>query len=276
MKRKLFILIIFLLPAVLCLGFVFLLNNRPGQTPAEIPPSDIRVGSLNVIYLSYNHNPRATAECLLQTAKEEKLDVLLLQEYKSHWDFDTTEFKKIFRKDFPYISIKDECACVSRYPIKRHKRARYADFSGKYSDLSLDLTSEQDLRIFAVHMITTGVNAERVSFTTLRGNAEIRENQAESLKRSVEAVSSALLVAGDFNSVAGSKVYRKLLRAGLSDSFFKAGHGKGSTYREGVDFLRIDYIFNNEALNCVDSRVVDKGISDHKMIVSSFNFVKQE
>ena len=234
------------------------------------------MGSLNVIYLSYNHNPRATAECLLQTAKEEKLDVLLLQEYKSHWDFDTTEFKKIFRKDFPYISIKDECACISRYPIKRHKRARYADFSGKYSDLSLDLPSEQDLRIFAVHMITTGVNAERVSFTTLRGNAEIRENQAESLKRSVETVNSALLVAGDFNSVAGSKVYRKLLRAGLSDSFFKAGHGKGSTYREGVDFLRIDYIFNNEALNCVDSRVVDKGISDHKMIVSSFNFVRQE
>lgn len=276
MKRKLFILIIFLLPVALCLGFVFLLNSRPGQTPAEIPPSDIRVGSLNVIYLSYNRNPRVTTECLLQTAKEEKLDVLLLQEYKSHWDFDTTEFKTIFRKDFPYISIKDECACISRYPIKRHKRARYADFSGKYSDLSLDLPSEQDLRIFAVHMITTGVNAERVSFTTLRGNAEIRENQAESLKRSVETVNSALLVAGDFNSVAGSKVYRKLLRAGLSDSFFKAGHGKGSTYREGVDFLRIDYIFNNEALNCVDSRVVDKGISDHKMIVSSFNFVKQE
>lgn len=276
MKRKLFILIIFLLPVALCLGFVFLLNSRPGHTPAEIPPSDIRVGSLNVIYLSYNRNPRATAECLLQTAKDEKLDVLLLQEYKSHWDFDTTEFKKIFRKDFPYISIKDECACISRYPIKRHKRARYADFSGKYSDLSLDLPSEQDLRIFAVHMITTGVNAERVSFTTLRGNAEIRENQAESLKRSVETVNSALLVAGDFNSVAGSKVYRKLLRAGLSDSFFKAGHGKGSTYREGVDFLRIDYIFNNAALKCVDSRVVDKGISDHKMIVSSFNFVKQE
>ena len=276
MKRKLFILIIFLLPVALCLGFVFLLNSRPGQTPAEIPPSDIRVGSLNVIYLSYNRNPRATAECLLHTAKDEKLDVLLLQEYKSHWDFDTTEFKKIFRKDFPYISIKDECACISRYPIKRHKRARYADFSGKYSDLSLDLPSEQDLRIFAVHMITTGVNAERVSFTTLRGNADIRENQAESLKRSVETVNSALLVAGDFNSVAGSKVYRKLLRAGLSDSFFMAGHGKGSTYREGVDFLRIDYIFNNEALNCVDSRVVDKGISDHKMIVSSFNFVKQE
>ena len=34
--------------------------------------------------------------------------------------------------------------------------------------------------------------------------------------------------------------------------------------------MRIDYIFYSDDFVCIDSRIIDDYISDHKMVVSSF------
>ncbi len=281
MKRRIFVIVLVLIPFVLLFLYFFLLNNRPG-TPLpllEHSEGELRVATLNINWLGFNKKADATARRLAASARENSIDVLLLLEYKEHWNFKQKEFAAIFRKDYPYFSVEDECVCISRYPIKSHKRVKYCDMSGSFSDIKLTIDKDSELRVFAVHLVTTGINSftnddvEIVAqgvWSTYFGNSEIRRNQAVSLSEKIGYVRTPLLVMGDFNSVPGSFPYRKMLSASLKDSFLSNGKGNGSTYRYLYDLFRIDYIFYNDDLECISSHIVDDEISDHKMVVSSF------
>lgn len=281
MKRKIFVLVLILIPFVLLFLYLFLLNSRPGAPLplAEHSKGELRVATLNINWLGFNKKADATARRLASSAKENAIDVLLLQEYKEHWNFNKREFAALFRKEYPYFSVEDECVCLSKFPIKSHKRVKYSDMSGSFSDIKLVLDKDSDLRIFAVHLVTTGINnfsgddVEIVAqgvWSTYFGNSEIRRNQAVSLSEKIGYVRTPLLVMGDFNSVPGCFPYRKMLSASLKDSFLSKGKGNGSTYRYLYDLFRIDYIFYNDDLECISSHIVDDEISDHKMVVSSF------
>lgn len=282
-KKKIGLFLLILSPFLLAAAYVLLLNDRPGTLTAlpEHQKNEIRVGTLNANWLSFNSDASLTAKHLLSSAQAHKLDILLLQEYKSHWQLDEKAFTALFRKEFKYISIEDECVCLSKFPILSHKRIKYEDFSDNFSDLILQLPNGKKLRILEVHLMTTGIN----NFTdpnaphaisgvgvgyTFFGNSAIRKNQSLSLVNYAENISSPLIIAGDFNCVPFSTPYRKMLLMNLKDSFFEMGKGKGSTYRGLKDLFRIDYIFYNEKLFCTDCRIVDDGISDHKMLVSTF------
>ncbi|MGM9785455.1 MAG: endonuclease/exonuclease/phosphatase family protein [Candidatus Cryptobacteroides sp.] len=282
MKRLLITLLI-LTPFVLAALYVFLLNNRPGESgtvPAR-QEQELRVGALNINWLGFNGNASMTTETLVASARANDLDIILLQEYKEHWDLDEKAFKAFFKKDYKHVSIEGECACISRYPITSHKRVKFDDFSDNFSDIKVKLPGGQVVEIFAVHLITTGINnfaganapqamAGMEATYTFFGNGNIRKNQAVSLANRIRNVECPLIVAGDFNCVPASAPYRELISASMKDSFFEAGHGKGATYRGLGDFFRIDYIFYGSGLECTDCRIVDDGISDHRMVMASF------
>lgn len=284
MKRRIFLSIILLLiaaSAALVLTHYFLAMNRPGQQ-GPLPQRTegaLRIATLNINWLGFNHDPSYTAARLASVLKEQDIDVVLLQEYRKHWMLDEYEFISIFSQDYSYISIQDECVCISKHPVVSHKRVKYDDLSDSFSDMEILLPDSRKVKIFATHFITTGVNNFRNadqdamsglgSIRTFMGNTRIRNNQAESLARKIAEIDSPLVVAGDFNCIPYAAAYRKITKAGLSDSFMTSGHGKGSTYRNLKDLFRIDFIFYNREFECTDCRVVDEGISDHKMLVST-------
>ncbi|MGN1046109.1 MAG: endonuclease/exonuclease/phosphatase family protein [Candidatus Cryptobacteroides sp.] len=289
-KRTTFwIIAIVVVPVLLLTMYFFLLNNRPGK-PGPLPErikGELRIGTLNVCWMAFNKDASVTADVIAASAQQNDLDILLLQEYKPHWNFDEKAFRAVFRGRYKYVSIEDECVCISRYPLKSHKRVRFEDMSDNFSDIVVSLPGGKEVEIFCVHLITTGINnfmsedipldvAEIGAAGTFLGNSAIRKNQAVSLAHRVEKVARELIVAGDFNCVPGMAPYRQMLSASLKDSFLSAGKGKGSTYRGFGDLFRIDYIFYGPGLECLDSRVVDDGTSDHKMVVGSFVFAGEE
>ena len=288
MKRFLIISIIILTPFLLAALYFMMLNNRPGK-PGPVPAhteQELRIGALNIAWLGFNSDAVTTASVLAESAVLNSLDVILLQEYKEHWQFDEKAFAAIFKKNYKYVSIEGECACISRYPIASHKRVKYEDLSDSFSDIVITLPDKRSVEIFAVHLMSTGVNnfidgmvppdvAGMGAIGTFLGNSDIRKNQAVSLARRVERTLNPLIIAGDFNCVPYAAPYRKITSASLKDSFLEAGHGAGSTYRELGDLVRIDCIFHSEDFVCIDSRIIDDQISDHKMMVSSFVFAEE-
>lgn len=288
MKRFIIISIIILTPILLAALYFLLLNHRPGK-PGPLPvhtEQEVRIGALNIAWLGFNRDAATTASVLAESAVSNNLDVILLQEYREHWQFDEKAFAAVFKKNYKYISIEGECACISKYPIASHKRVKFEDLSDSFSDILITLPGKRNVEIFAVHLMTTGVNnfidgmippevAGLGALKTFLGNSDIRKNQALSLARRAERTLNPLIIAGDFNSVPYSAPYRKMTSVSLKDSFLEAGHGSGSTYRSLGDILRIDYIFHNGDLECIDSRIIDDEISDHKMMVSSFVFAEE-
>lgn len=284
MKRLIAISVIILIPLALATMYFKLLNSRPG-TPGPVPEhkeQELRIGALNICHLGFNSDASVSAGVLLESALENGIDVLLLQEYKSHWKFDEKDFKALFRKKgYKHVSIEGECACISRYPVSSHKRVKFEDLSDSFSDILITLPGKKTVEIFAVHLITTGLNKfmdgsvpEEVAgigaFSTFMSNGKIRKSQAVSLARRIERTLNPLIVAGDFNCVPWSAPYRQLTSVQMKDSFFEMGQGSGSTYRGIGDMLRIDYIFHGSEFECTDSRIIDDEISDHKMVVSTF------
>lgn len=289
MKRTIILLLIVLIPLALAVSYVFVLNNRPGK-PEPMPlheNEDIRIGALNINWLSFNNNASVTADVLLRSARENELDVLLLQEYKSHWQLDEKAFSKLFKGEYKYVSIQGECACISRFPIKEHKRTKFEDLSDSFSDIVLTLPGNRSVEIMAVHLMTTGISGFASSgapdtamglgmVLTFIQNGDIRKNQAISLAHRAATVNRPLIIAGDFNCLPWAAPYREIHSAGLKDSFHDLGHGSGSTYRNLGNFARIDYMFYNDDFICTDSRIIDDLISDHKMVVSTFRMVQKE
>ncbi|MGN1211500.1 MAG: endonuclease/exonuclease/phosphatase family protein [Candidatus Cryptobacteroides sp.] len=284
MKRFIVITVIILIPLALATMYFKLLNSRPG-TPGPVPEhkeQELRIGALNICHLGFNSDASVSAGVLADSAQENEIDVILLQEYKSHWKFDEKDFKSLFRKKgYKHVSIEGECACISKFPISSHKRVKFEDLSDTFSNILVTLPGKRTVEIFAVHLMTTGLNnftdgsvpqevAGVGSVSTFLSNGKIRKNQAVSLARRIERTLNPLIVAGDFNCVPWSAPYRQLTSAQMKDSFFEMGQGSGSTYRGIGDILRIDYIFYGSEFECTDSRVIDNEISDHKMVMSTF------
>lgn len=281
-KFFLILLIIVVCAAGGCFWYFNWINSRNYTDAIPQVQGDFKLGSINVCGLSYGGKRDITEAVLLKAAQDNALDVLLIEEFPMYPEGADREFAKKFRSYFPYISIKDECAVLSKMPILEHERKSYLGCSGAYSSILLGTPGTQT-RVIAVHLRTTGMsvmnNGRGVDGTDdvarlrqmMRDNRVIRINQAKSIRRSLFDDGEPLIIAGDFNSVAGSRVYRILMDDDMNDSFLEAGCGRGSTYRLLKDKLRIDYILYNDHFDCVGAQIIDDKISDHRMVISTFN-----
>lgn len=76
-----------------------------------------------------------------------------------------------------------------------------------------------------------------------------------------------MIAGGDFNAEPGSEVHKRVLAAGLRDSWLECGEGDGLTYPADKPIKRIDYLFLTGALKCTRARVIDTRISDHRPLL---------
>jgi vancomycin resistance protein VanJ len=97
---------------------------------------------------------------------------------------------------------------------------------------------------------------------TLAFNGYRRRRQVEGVAAAARASKHPVIVAGDFNLPAMSRIVRDNL-GGLDDAFVSAGRGFGYTYPTRFPFLRIDRIFTSHGLRATDFQVGDRRASDH-------------
>ena len=76
-----------------------------------------------------------------------------------------------------------------------------------------------------------------------------------------------MVAGGDFNAEPGSEVHKRVLAAGLRDSWLECGSGDGFTFPADKPVKRIDYLFLTGNLRCTSARVIDTRISDHRPLL---------
>lgn len=157
-----------------------------------------------------------------------------------------------------------------------------ADFPNAiYSKLCLDNDS---LYILGCHLV--GNNSEgqieiddadslrRVkTFGEYYRNAqEKRKENAHFLKKVVLESALPTIVMGDMNDFNHSAPMGSLKDTGMRNAWWEGGFGYGATYHEGWLRLRIDHIYYNEKLKLKGVKVVETDLSDHNILVASFEF----
>ena len=275
-----------ILALILCIIAVYYFGivNKYIFTSASETGADFKIAHLNAGgFAAVSPDSRSTVKMMLAAAESKNVDAIFIQEYRPAWKFPEKDFIALARKHYPYVSVEDECAVLSKFPIISHERRMFTDRSDKYSSVLLNLNGRQ-VRVFAPHLRTTGLNyfgygrdVTNLNNTArargmYRDNKKIRTAQAESLRDAINYSQTPVIVAGDFNSLPWSQVMRKVQKFNLKDSFLKKGHGKGSTYKPMRDLARIDYILYDDNFECLDAEVLPDEISDHRMITATFRF----
>lgn len=283
MKKVLIItLIVIVCIAGGCFWYFNFVNSRNFSDTVPVTQGDLKIGSINVCGMSFGGKREITEAVLLKACRDNSLDILVIEEFPMYPLGSDSAFISTFSSYFPYISIKEECAVLSKTPIWEHERKSYLGCSGSYSSI-LAGPLESPVRIIGVHLRTTGMsivnNGRGVDGNNdlarmrqmMRQNRRIRIQQAKSIRKTMFKTAEPVIIAGDFNSMPCSRVYRILKGKDLSDSFIVAGQGNGSTYRLLKDIIRIDYMLYSDDIECVGAQIADDKVSDHRMIISTFN-----
>lgn len=98
-----------------------------------------------------------------------------------------------------------------------------------------------------------------------------RAYQAELLSRHIKTSPYPVIVCGDFNDTPFSYCYYRLSR-GLQDAFVASGAGMGSTYRQNIAPIRIDYILFSPSLKSFHFVSKKTDWSDHYPVRCDFTF----
>lgn len=223
---------------------------------------------------------RYIAQDILTEMKQQQVDVLCMQEYS-----ETSGDQKnstLFSEYFKYKAFGNhDMVIFSKYPITLSKTLKfeYTNNSALWADVYIN---GKVLRVFNVHMETTGINrtlhvaAKAMNngydvsgsrlLSAIYGNymmgMNIRAGQAITVSNEMRESDKPIIVAGDFNDVPYSYVYNTLL-GNLKDGFRDCGKGFGSTFRGGKKQVRIDYIFYDKNIKGVDYFKSNLTYSDH-------------
>lgn len=248
--------------------------------------ADLRVATLNAFNFDLGESRYQTAQSVAEMMDREQVDVLCVQEFPVFADTPVDSLLNFFTPYFPYCVQDGWEAILSRYPIVASRYARYADSWNAY--LWTDLAVGDDtVRVISVHLQTTGIAAQRARYRKdhnreapvekllgeVERNSRIRARQVQEIHALIDSVRGPLVLVGDFNDTPSSYAYRQIARR-LQDGFRAAGHGYGGTFRSLGGVLRIDYIFCNDFLRCVDYRTLPDAVSDHRAVIADFEFCR--
>jgi len=239
----------------------------------------LKVCSYNVAH--FNHDVSGfIAQDILSELKKQKVDVFCVQEYLG--ESGEQNNNETFKEYLPYSAKgKEDMLIFSKYPIVTSESFPFEDTNNSFmwADINVD---GKICRVFNVHLETTGFNSmlHRASKITKRGgNVEsnallraiyqnytvgmvTRAEQAEMVAHERDASTHPVIIAGDFNDVPYSYVY-KTVKGDLNDGFREGGKGFMYTFRGGKKMVRIDYIFADKSLKGIDYYKTGLTYSDH-------------
>jgi len=111
------------------------------------------------------------------------------------------------------------------------------------------------------------VGAWREALATYRHDFRARAEDAERLRRVLDAEPHPFLLCGDLNSTPHHWTYAHLGR-GLVDAFGQAGRGWGATYHDRLPLVRIDFILASPHWRAISAGVPRGLASDHRSVVA--------
>lgn len=252
-------------------------NPSGGDSPS--PTSGLNIATYNVACFGREVSG-FKAQDILQEMRNQDVNILCVQEYynDSGDKLNTDRFKQWF----PYYAIgREDMAIFSRYPILNSERIDFGktNNSGMWADIEV---SGQTLRIFNVHLETTGINHAlyqaakqdrqgqlveknavlRAIFDVYTFGMSRRARQAEQVAQLIKETEVPVILCGDFNDVPYSYVYETLLGDRLVDGFRECGKGFMYTMVDRKK-IRIDYIFHDKELKANAYYKEDINYSDH-------------
>lgn len=220
------------------------------------------------------------AQDILAEMRRQKVDVLCMQEYSEvSGDKKNSESYKEY---FPYMAKgRSDMVIYSRFPIKDTQKMLFDDTNNSAMWADVDYKGEV-IRIFNVHLQTTGINGTLYHAARLRSQSlEVGNNRLVQtifgnymlgmLFRSGQAIEVAnekrrsekpVILCGDFNDIPYSYVYNTML-GNMVDGFKECGGGWAHTFRGGKKAVRIDYIFHDKSLKGLTYYQSGLTYSDH-------------
>ncbi len=264
-----------------CIRYIGTIYNPGWNFNSDTSQSGLRVASYNVACFGREVSG-FKAQDILQEMREQAIDVLCMQEY-----YDVSGDKRNsdrYKEYFSSMAVgREDMVIYSRYPILHSGEIDFGKTNNSAMWADIDV-SGQTIRVFNVHLQTTGINSslrhtakKRMQGETLEKNAILklifdrytlemarRARQAEQVAGEINATDLPVIVCGDFNDVPYSYVYETILGDKLVDGFRECGKGLMYTFKKNRNVsIRIDYIFHDERLKGEAYYKKEINYSDH-------------
>ena len=250
-----------------------------GRGPRSGPVHGARLRVLTANVLATNLD----AAGLVALIAREQPDLVALQEVRPRFG---AELSKLLSPLLPHAEVMPDyrysgAALFSRWPLDGLEHFTLSD-GGHFCQRVCLTVDGRPLQLFNIHLETPyevyGRPGGWLPFGIRRREDSARDAEIERLLDLVEKLEEPLIVVGDFNTSAGSRAHRRLLRA-LRDAHQEAGRGLGLTFPQSVSIhglvsplplLRIDYAFFRGQLRPLITRTLDQPGSDHRAVVADF------
>lgn len=222
---------------------------------------------------------------------QEGADIVCMQEFSNPISAENTTVIEEYKDEYPYsIQGAGDMIIFSKYPIKRGENLKFDRGGGSNSAHWADIEiNGKEIRIYNVHMQTTGVNSTlhqidkqvknggKVGRTEMASRVvgsweeqfSVRAGQAIQVANQQRQCDKTNLLCGDFNDTPYSYCYNTLL-GNMKDGFVTAGHGFMYTYTGARSLLRIDYIFHTDDIKGLDYYTCHASHSDHNPVFFKF------
>ena len=278
-RRRWLLSLIPVLTIACCIPYIGTIYQISFDDPQQNTQSGLKIASYNVAMFG-RETSGFMAQDILAEMRRQKVDVLCMQEYN-----ETSGDKKnseTYKEYFPYMKVgRQDMVIYSRYPIKDSKTILFDDTNNSAMWADIDVNG-QEIRVFNVHLQTTGISGTMHQAEKLRmkANYDVSKNRLLSIIfgnymlgmmfRSGQAITVAnekrssekpCIMCGDFNDVPYSFVYNTML-GNMVDGFKECGSGFMYTFR-GKKAVRIDYIFHDKSLKGLTYYKGDLTNSDH-------------
>lgn len=232
----------------------------------------------------------STAAAFLALVRRHGPDVLCLQEYAAPKRMALTDSLTLLGYNHYYgahtssTGLPYGSVVFSRLPITYVTRI---DSEKLLVEL---LHGSQRLRVCCIHMDSYRFDAaDREEIERMR-HGEVQKSSRRTLRKVKETILShetewtqhlqpvvaassvPLLLAGDFNDIPGSWLYRQIAGQ-MSDTFRERGFGMSHTYNGGFPQVRIDMVFHSEGFNTLSHRRLKCELSDHYPVLTTVELV---
>lgn len=236
----------------------------------------------------FKKNRRALDKSKSEEFKEwidglKKVDVFCFQEQRYHAN-------QLLKQHFSHLNIHSVdtigTGIYTKYPmidkgfVKLGGNTKYA----AWADIKM---KEDTLRIYSVHLSSnmisskaktvlnehdlskSGTWANIKSMIQRYGKYSVQRNsQWEKLAKHIESSKHEVIIAGDFNDVPQSYLYKRI-KGKFNDSFTVGEAGIGNTYTK-IPGLRIDYFFTSKNIKLLKHKVLKQSFSDHYPILLEY------
>ena len=288
---------VFLPIVVISLGYMHVgrLYQFGGAEKVVANDQKLKVMSFNVrLFNQYNWIDDHTIEKqIVDLIKDERPDVLILQEYKKTDNANAKSLGYPFQSFKPNTNGKYGLAIFSKFKIENSEAVIIQNDSSynnqfQYADISW---KGKPIRFINIHLASVGLesadyellenpnteNKEQLEkgLKSIANNLsqafKRRELQIKSVVHEIQSSPNPVVLAGDFNDVPQSYIYHEIDNE-LEDSYTESGHGFCKTYVKSPVPLRIDYIFHSSDLHALTFRHIKKELSDHYPVTANLEW----